>query len=413
MKNTKSGKLTLLMSVLMSAPGPLVVGIGLLMGKSSTQLADFFRRSAELLAIIFSFVIYLITTKEGKCNEEKKRKLENLANLFVACVMCICSVLMIVLAFFSESEDKGSVIPGLAIALLGVVANTIFWIRYTKMNKSQPNKIFAVQARLYGAKSLVDGCVTIALTIVAIFPSSPVAYYFDLVGSIIVAIYLFGCGIKTFIEYANSKKGEKNTMIRQLTLEDAEQFRQVIIDMYSHLQNLEWFSPMPFDEENVKGMIQHPRFYIIGYFEGDKLCGVSSLDYKCGKLIGKIDFPKDCNTDKLVELAFNMVRFDSQGQGIMKKMIAHLLEKIKNDGFEWVFSKVHKDNFASSKSLMKNGLEIYCDYVKPVKRNEFIELSSQDFFSPQGKINAEVTLKKFPNDDQDIIVDYNILIKKL
>ena len=68
-------------------------------------------------------------------------------------------------------------------------------------------------------------------------------------------------------------------MIRQLTLEDANEFRELIIDMYSDLENLEWFSPMPSDIENVKGMIAHPRFYIIGYFEDGVLKGVGSLDY--------------------------------------------------------------------------------------------------------------------------------------
>ena len=154
--------------------------------------------------------------------------------------------------------------------------------------------------------------------------------------------------------------------IRQLTTADVPQFCDLIVDMYSNLENLEWFTPMPFDYESVKNMVEKPRFYIIGYFENDKLCGVSSLDYKCGKLIGKIDFPKDCNTDKLVEIAFNMVHSNSRGKGIMKTMVAYLMDKIKNDGFEWAFSKAHKDNLASLKSLLKNNFEIMCDYSKKV-----------------------------------------------
>ena len=71
MKN-KSGKKTLLLSVIMSSPGPLVVGLGLLIGQSSTQLADFIRRSIELLAIILSFVVYCITTKDDNVNTLKK-----------------------------------------------------------------------------------------------------------------------------------------------------------------------------------------------------------------------------------------------------------------------------------------------------------------------------------------------------
>ena len=41
MQGKKSGAKTLLWSVIMSSPGPLVVGLGLLAGSSSTQIADF------------------------------------------------------------------------------------------------------------------------------------------------------------------------------------------------------------------------------------------------------------------------------------------------------------------------------------------------------------------------------------
>lgn len=202
-------------------------------------------------------------------------------------------------------------------------------------------------------------------------------------------------------------------MIKQLTDEHIEQFRNLIINMYSNLENLEWFSPMPFDYENVKGMINHPRFYIVGYFENDTLCGVGSLDYKCGKLIGKIDFPENCNTDKLVELGFHIVHTDHRGKGIMKKLVSYLLDKMKTDGFEWAFGKVHKDNFASSKSFVYHNFDCYCKYVKPVNKTEFISLSSEPFFSTVGKENAKQTLSKYTEEDENIIVDYNIWLKRL
>ena len=202
-------------------------------------------------------------------------------------------------------------------------------------------------------------------------------------------------------------------MIRQLKVEDTQKFCELIVDMYSHLENLEWFSPMPYDYDNVKSMIENDRFYIIGCFDGDTLCAVSSLDYKCGKLIGKVEFPKECNLDSIVEIGFNMVHSSYRGKGLMKLMVANLLDKIETDGFMWAFAKVHKDNFASSKSLIKNGFEIRLDYSKPVKRNEFEELASQDFFSKNGKENAKATLAKLKDTDTEIVVDYNILIKKI
>lgn len=200
MSQQKSGSRTLLWSVIMSSPGPLVVGLGLLTGKSSTQLADFVRRSSELLAIIMAFASYKITTRNGQADVGRKEQIERFSNLFVGAMMCLGGSIMLVLAFLSGNEEKGNVIPGLVIAILGVIANTIFWRKYTKLNKMEPNPILAVQARLYRAKSLVDGCVTAALLSVVVLPGTVFSYYLDMIGSIIVAIYLVLCGIQTIRE---------------------------------------------------------------------------------------------------------------------------------------------------------------------------------------------------------------------
>lgn len=201
-ENKKSGARTLLLSVLMSAPGPLVVGLGLMAGRSSTQIADFVRRSSELLAIIMSFVVYQLTTRNGASDERRKVLLERRSNAFVGAMMCLGGAFMIALALLSDHADKGNVIPGLSIAMMGVIANTLFWRKYTRLNKKEPNAILAVQARLYRAKSLVDFCVTIALLSVALMPGSPVSAGLDFVGGIIVAAYLIWCGIRTIWEAA-------------------------------------------------------------------------------------------------------------------------------------------------------------------------------------------------------------------
>lgn len=205
MSNKKSGERTLFWSVLMSSPGPLVIGLGLLIGRSSTQIADFVRRSAELLAIIMSYVVYKLTTKDDVCDEEKKQRLEQVSNLFVGTMMCVGGIFMILLALINDTADKGNVIPGLVIALLGVIANFIFWRRYTHLNKIEPNAILMVQSRLYRAKTLVDGCVTIALLSVVIAPATQISFWLDFIGSIIVAVYLLWCGIRTIYETISVK----------------------------------------------------------------------------------------------------------------------------------------------------------------------------------------------------------------
>ena len=199
MSNSKNGRKTMLMSVIMSSPGPLVVGLGLIAGHSSTQIADFVRRSIELLAIILSFAVYCITTKDDGVDEVKKQKYERGTNGFVSLAMIISGIIMIALALTAQSEEKGNVIPGLAIALLGLIANSIFWVKYHKLGAETGNKILAVQSRLYRAKTFVDFSVVLALGVVLFSKNATVSYYFDLIGTLCVSLYLAFTGAKSLI----------------------------------------------------------------------------------------------------------------------------------------------------------------------------------------------------------------------
>ena len=207
MNNQRSGSRTLLLSVLMSSPGPLVVGLGLLAGRSATQLADFVRRSAELLAIIMAYVTYRLTVRDGETDAARKARLERRSNLFVGTMMCLGGSIMLVLALVSDGGEKGNVIPGLTIAVMGVIANTLFWRKYARLNRTEPNPILAVQARLYRAKSLVDACVTAALLSVAMAPEAAFSAWLDRIGSVIVAVYLVFCGVQTIREYGKDSPG--------------------------------------------------------------------------------------------------------------------------------------------------------------------------------------------------------------
>ncbi len=193
----KSGERTLLASVVLSSPGSIVVGIALFFGRSSTQLADFIRRTAELAAIIVSWIVFRIVNKSGGMDVVRKNKLERTANLCVGAAMGLSGAAMIFIAIFSRDAQKGNVIPGLVIAVLGVTTNSWFWLRYQKLNREKANAILAAQSKLYFAKSIVDACVTTSLTFVAAAPASPIARYVDLAGSIIVAAYLIVNGVVT------------------------------------------------------------------------------------------------------------------------------------------------------------------------------------------------------------------------
>ena len=207
-REKKSGYRTLLLSVLMSSYGPVILGLGLRVGHSSTQIADFTRRTAELLALIVAFIIYAVTNKRQELAEAEKQALERKGNLFTGFIMCISGLSMLLLSILSPDTDKGNVIPALVIAFLGVVANSIFWRRYTTLFHRLGNAILGVQARLYGAKTAVDTCVVIALAAVLILPGTKVSFWLDRIGSFLVALYMIRCGMMTIREQENNLKSK-------------------------------------------------------------------------------------------------------------------------------------------------------------------------------------------------------------
>ncbi len=200
----KKGSKTLLMSVIMSAPGPLILGVGLLLGQSTTQIADFVRRTIELLAIIASFAAYRITVKK-QLDETQTARLERSTNLFVGITMLAAGLIMLCITLFSDSGDKGNVIFGLAIALMGAAANSIFWFRYKRLAEAEKSAILEVQSKLYRAKTFVDLCVTAALLSVLIAPESDFSHYLDVIGSAVVSVYLALSGLKVIADKVKNK----------------------------------------------------------------------------------------------------------------------------------------------------------------------------------------------------------------
>lgn len=171
------------------------MGLGLLLGGSSTQISDFTRRTAELVAILVSFFIFRYLHKDGDPDPARKASLERVANTVVGIAMCLSGIAMFLVAFLSVDSKKGNVIPGLVIAALGVITNTWFWLRYKKLDREKPDVILAAQSKLYRAKSLVDTCVVIVLVTIAVDPVSTLAHYLDLIGSVVVAGYLLVNGV--------------------------------------------------------------------------------------------------------------------------------------------------------------------------------------------------------------------------
>ena len=191
---------TLLSAALLSSPGPLVTGLAAMSSQSPTQLADFIRRSAELVALFVSWWVFRYIQRNQAESKEHHQRLEHIAELSVAGAMVFSGIVMLIIAIsqFSNYELSGKVVSGLIIAILGFLVNTWFWRRYARLTREQFNPVTAAQVKLYRAKSWVDLCVVAALTTITIAPQHPASQYVDIIGSIAVAFYLIYSGIDTF-----------------------------------------------------------------------------------------------------------------------------------------------------------------------------------------------------------------------
>lgn len=190
---------TLLAALLLSMWAPLTTGIAVLLSHSTTQLADFIRRTVELVALFVSWQVFRYLRRGDNLAPERIARLEKTAGLSVAVALGCSGIVMLVLALtrISTFEPGGNVYPGLAIAGLGLITNSWFWRRYWVLNKEQYSAIIASQCHLYRAKAMVDICVIGALTAVALSPAHPGTRYIDVLGSVAVAAYLLWSGAAT------------------------------------------------------------------------------------------------------------------------------------------------------------------------------------------------------------------------
>jgi len=193
-----SRKKVLLTALLLSTPGVVVTGIAALSSYSTTQFADFIRRSMELVAMFISWWVFSQLHRNQYIGEANRTRLERAAGLGVAAAMAGSGLVMLLIALsrISAFEPGGKVMMGLVIAMLGALMNSWFWWRYTVLGREQYSAVIAAQQKLYRAKALVDLCVVTALTAVVVAPFHPATPYVDLVGSIFVAGYLLWNGLR-------------------------------------------------------------------------------------------------------------------------------------------------------------------------------------------------------------------------
>ena len=187
---------TLLISLLISSLAPIATGVPAIISRSATQIADFLRRTAELMALFVSWWVYrkILRKVDPETGPDHlyRARMEHIANMTVVGAMACSGIAMLVVGIIRLFVYKvsGNVIMGLIIAILGLSVNAWFWWRYPTMIREEFDLVIAGQRNLYRAKVFIDIAVVIALTSVTIAPSRPITKYIDALGCIIVSFYL-------------------------------------------------------------------------------------------------------------------------------------------------------------------------------------------------------------------------------
>ncbi len=183
---------TSLVALLLSMWGPLTTFIAVLLSQSTTQIADFVRRSVELVALATSYAVFRHLRRKPHIEPERAARLERRAALAVASALTVSGAVMLVLVAsrWDTFVPGGDVRLGVAIATLGLAFNSAFWRRYAGLARERPGPLIDAQRRLYRAKAAVDVGVLAALSTVMLAPETQAARLVDLGGSLLVALYL-------------------------------------------------------------------------------------------------------------------------------------------------------------------------------------------------------------------------------
>lgn len=206
---------TLWFSIVLSAFGPGVLLVALWMNTSTTQLADFIRRTAELSVLILALWTY---QKLAKAKDEKKKQ-QYQRTIYVASGL-ILWLSSLVLAFFLTLNllrpvyPEGNVLLGLSVAGLGVIVNAVFALRYARFHRETPHAVMDSQKKLYQAKTMVDLNVMIALLTVLWTSNLMVRYWVDNAGTLLILVYLFYRGsdlLKQASKYHDKHTRPKDT----------------------------------------------------------------------------------------------------------------------------------------------------------------------------------------------------------
>lgn len=182
---------------ILSSTATLITAI---IGSSTTQIVDFFRRFIEMFSTLISLLLFRHNLHETSA--EKIHSNNQKVNLVINNTLILSGILMIIVGIAKYRMGLGhkNVVPGFFVSLLGVILNFYFCIKYSRSLKRQYEPIIKSQYNLFKTKTIVDSCVLLTVGIMIIFPDFAYLDLIDFISSVLVSIVLCFRGIRHLIK---------------------------------------------------------------------------------------------------------------------------------------------------------------------------------------------------------------------
>lgn len=183
---------TLRIAWMLSAWAPAALAVALFLGPSTVLIADFLRRTSELLVLFMSWRVFRRIAHSPSRPLEDFDASERRMSLGVALVLAIstCVILLAAGIRLYQGAEVGWIVPGLVIACAGGGVNLWLWRRNRRLAKQEPSPLIDAQWRFYRSKTLADICVVVTLISGAMLRSTAFSPIVDALGATIIALFL-------------------------------------------------------------------------------------------------------------------------------------------------------------------------------------------------------------------------------
>lgn len=207
-KSKNNSTKTIKKAAFIGIAGATISGIVAHTGSCSTMYMDFCRSLIECITTVVSFLVFnYISNNNVSCQREKE--LQERIRVITGIVMIFTSILLatVSLLSFSQVSKEGNNIPSIITTTIVIFINFSILRNYKKSLNNKFDHIIKAQYTMYRSKIIINTFVLSILLIMTLAPSWNMVNYIDLIGTLIMSIFIFTEGLKNIsLKVENNKR---------------------------------------------------------------------------------------------------------------------------------------------------------------------------------------------------------------